>query len=158
MSQKNKHPLDYKYEEISKELIKKHPQSKYFFKLVYRQKIYNKVYTYYDGVGSKDSKYISLQEAYEKIKNLNKQIEKIFFLRLNQPYNYVTSKNVNMFNPIITYIPIIVNNQYLEIYIRYLDDIFDKNKIKKYLEGEFHVIGEEGITIQYKNKEYLLII
>ena len=158
MSKKNKHLLDYKYYELTRELIKKHSQSKYFFKLVYRQKIYNKVYTCYEGIGSKDSKYISLQEVYEKITNLNKKIEKIFFLRLNQPYNYGTVKNVNMFNPIITYIPIIVNNQYLEIYIRYSDDIFDKNKIIKYLERQFHIIGEEGIIIQYKNKDYLFII
>jgi hypothetical protein len=156
MSVKSKHILDYKLEELSKKIIQKHTQSKYFFKLVYRKKIYNKVYTCYEGISSKDSKYISLQEAYEKIANLKKKLENFFFLTLNV---YETNTNkLNHFNSIITYIPIIVDNQYLEIYIRYLDDIFDKNKIKNLLGSRLNAIGEGGITIQYKNKKYLFII
>lgn len=151
----NKHILDYKIEELTKKIIDKNPKSKYFFKAVYKKKIYNKVYKNYEGIGSKDSKYILLEEAYKTISNLNKKIEKYFFLKLN---NNVQIYSSNIINPIITFIPFVVDNQFIEIYIRFSNDIFDKQKIKKLIEGMFHVIGEEGIYIKFKNKEYLFII
>ena len=96
-----------------------------------------------------------LEEAYKTISNLNKKIEKYFFLKLN---NNVQIYSSNIINPIITFIPFVVDNQFIEIYIRFSNDIFDKQKIKKLIEGMFHVIGEEGIYIKFKNKEYLFII
>lgn len=155
MKTKNKHIMNYKLEELTKKTIHENLQSKFFFKLVYKKKIHNKVYTYFDGVNSKNSVYISFQESFEKINNLKKKLEKFFFLKLN--FNFY-SQNQTKSNIIITFIPFITDNKFLEIYIRFSNDIFDTNKIKKYIDGELHVISEEGINIKFKNNEYLFII
>ena len=114
---------------------------------VYYAKIYKKVYTEYDGVGSKNSVYITLSEARKKISNFNKRIELLLLEKLNY----------NGFSNTVLFIPV-VNNDYLDVYIHDEYNIYDVRKIKDYLDGQFHVIGEGGIYINYKKKEYLVII
>lgn len=156
MSSKNKHILEYKPTELNKKIIDKNSQSKFFFRKIYRKKIYNKVYTNYDGIDSKKSEYITLKQSFEKIHNLGKKLEKILYNELN--WNNLNEIKTNYKNQKLIYIPFIVDCQYLEIYVRFTDDIFSDKKLLANLEGKLHVIGENGIYITYRNKKYLFIV
>ncbi len=119
-------------------------------KLIFKNKIFNKVFTHYEGIQSPNSTFIQLNDAYKKIKNLDKKLTMYLFNKLNI---HNTGDN-----SIITFIPKIKENKILEIYIKFTNDFFDRTKLKKYIDGLLHVIGEEGIIIKDNNKKYLFII
>ncbi len=119
-------------------------------KLIFKNKIFNKVFTHYEGIQSPNSTFIQLNDAYKKIKNLDKKLTMYLFNKLNI---HNTGDNC-----IITFIPKIKENKILEIYIKFTNDFFDRTKLKKYIDGLLHVIGEEGIIIKDNNKKYLFII
>lgn len=141
---KQKHILDYSDDKLTVNLIKNHEQSKYFIKKVLRFKIYKKVFKNWNlGIKSKD--FIYLADAKKLIPNFNEKLRKHFYNRLNE----------NFWG--LRYVPIMINDDTFEVYLKYNNDIYDIKKVRDVLRGDLHIIGEMDNIIRYRNKDYYII-
>lgn len=57
----------------------------------------------------------------------------------------------------LKFIPIQVNDNTLEIYMKFKTDIYDVKKVKNVLDEFLHVIGEGDQIISYKGQDYYFL-
>lgn len=146
---KQKHILEYDDDKLTKKIIDSHEQAKYFIKKVLSFKIEEKAYLNMPNYDNTD-KYISLEQVRQKIPNLNEKLCKMYYDKL---LYFSEVHGVSS----LKFIPILVNNNTFEIYIKFVTDIYDKKKVKDFLEGFLHVVGEGEQIISYKGQDYYFL-
>lgn len=144
-----KHILDYDDNEITKKIIDTNEVAKYFIKKVLSFKIEEKAYLNCPNYDNTD-KYISLEQAKQKIPKLNEKLRKMYYDKL------LDLSDLHGLN-FLKFIPIQVNDNTFEVYIKFKTDIFDIKKVKNVLNGFLHVIGEGDKIISYKGQDYYFL-